>query len=95
MNEFEQACAELGIPLFVLPPATPKYNGGVERANKIFREEFYCNPSLRADSLTTMRIALQRAVQKYNEFRPHAALNGDTPLRYIRNYSEVNPSHFM
>ena len=38
MREFEQACAELNIPLFVNPPATPKHNGGVERGNKIFRE---------------------------------------------------------
>lgn len=38
---FEEACAELKIPLDVLPPVTPKYNGGVERANKTLREEFY------------------------------------------------------
>jgi hypothetical protein len=30
MMKFEEACRELGIPLVVLPPASPKYNGGVE-----------------------------------------------------------------
>jgi len=38
MAEFEDACQELNIPLIVLPPASPKYNGGVERANRTFRE---------------------------------------------------------
>ena len=41
MAEFEDACAELNIPLMVLPPAKPTYNGGVERSNRILREEFY------------------------------------------------------
>lgn len=29
---FEDACKELEIPLIVLPPKSPKKNGGVERA---------------------------------------------------------------
>ena len=32
--EFEDACAELNIPLIVLPPAKPKYNGGVDAASQ-------------------------------------------------------------
>ena len=38
MKDFEEACGELGIPLFVLPPRRPQWNGGVERGNRIFRE---------------------------------------------------------
>ena len=30
--EFEQACQQRGLPLFVLPPRSPKLNGHVERA---------------------------------------------------------------
>ena len=41
MDEFEKTCKELDIPLFVLAPAKPTYNGKVERSNRIFREEFY------------------------------------------------------
>jgi putative transposase len=33
MAEFEDACAQLNIPLIVLPPKKPEYNGGVERGN--------------------------------------------------------------
>ena len=38
---FEEACQERDIPLFVLPPRSPKLNGHVERANRTHREEFY------------------------------------------------------
>ena len=87
MLEFEQTCAELNIPLFV--PATPNYNGGVERGNKIFREEFYANPGLLADSLNAMRFSLRKAVKKYNKYRPHHSLNGLTPMEYIDGHSEA------
>ena len=40
-QDFEDFCEERKIPLIVLPPAKPTYNGGVERGNKTFREEFY------------------------------------------------------
>ena len=40
-DEFEQACQDLGIPLYVLPPKKPEYNGCVERANGTSRYEFY------------------------------------------------------
>lgn len=36
MAEFEDACAELRIPLIVLPPQKPHYNGGVKRENRTF-----------------------------------------------------------
>jgi hypothetical protein len=53
--------------------ATPKNNGDVERGNKTFREEFYANHDLLADSITTMRSAPQKVVRKYNDYdlTPH------------------------
>ena len=74
-------------------PSTPKNNGGVERGNKTFREEFYASRDLLADTITSMRSALLQAVRKYNNYRPHASLNGLTPSLYIQNYSEAIPSH--
>lgn len=85
MAEFEEACAELGIPLIVLPPARPKYNGGVERGNRTFKEEFYYRNDLLADSIGAMRFDLRKAVEKYNSFRPHNSLAGLTPMEYIQN----------
>jgi transposase InsO family protein len=40
-KHFEEECKRLQIPLYVLPPYHPKYNGRVERSNKTFREDFY------------------------------------------------------
>lgn len=40
-DEFEAACEGIGIPLFVLPPKSPKYNGCVERANGTPRYDFH------------------------------------------------------
>jgi putative transposase len=85
MAEFEEACQELGIALIVLPPAKPTYNGGVERGNRIFREEFYARRDLMADSVRGMRAELKKAVLKYNTYRPHKSLKGLTPMQYIHN----------
>jgi putative transposase len=85
MAEFEQACQELNIPLMVLPPAKHTYNGGVERGNRIFREELYPNPRLLDDSIQAMRFNLKKALHTYNTFRPHFSLKGLTPMQYIHN----------
>lgn len=84
MGEFESACEELKLELIVLPPASPKKNGGVERGNRVFREEFYEQPNL-SDSLGALRIDLKAAVRKYNTYRPHGALDGLTPMAYIQH----------
>jgi putative transposase len=85
MAEFEDACAQLNIPLIVLPPKKPEYNGGVERGNRTFREEFYNRTDLLEDSVRGMQAALTKAVKKYNTYRPHRNLKGLTPMQYIKN----------
>jgi putative transposase len=85
MAEFEDACAQLKIPLIVLPPKKPEYNGGVERGNRTFREEFYNRPDLLEDSVRGMQAALTKALVKYNTYRPHRNLKGLTPMAYIKN----------
>jgi hypothetical protein len=45
--EFEQACQQKQLPLFVLPPQSPKLNAHVERSHRTHNEEFY---ELQADS---------------------------------------------
>ena len=77
-----EAMTQIKIPLILLPPARPKYNGGVERGNRTF--EFYACRDLIADSIGVMRFELRKAVEKYNTFRPHHALKGKTPMEYLR-----------
>lgn len=85
MKHFEDECKKLNIPLYILPPNRPQYNGGVERGNRIFREEFYAN-KINADSIGAFDYELRIAVVKYNTYRPHFSLNGLTPLQYTRNF---------
>jgi transposase InsO family protein len=83
MAEFEDACVELNIPLYVLPPATPKYNGGVERSNRVFKEELYKDNSIQESSVMGIRRELLKYVKKYNTYRPHFSLLDSTLMEYI------------
>jgi putative transposase len=83
MKDFEEACAEMKIELFVLPPKRPQWNGGVERGNRIFREEFYSRKDIFADSLHGLRFELSKSLHKYNSYRPHFNLKGLTPMQYL------------
>lgn len=83
MKDFEEACAVLHIQLFVLPPKRPQWNGGVERGNRIFREEFYSRKDIFADSLQGLRFDLSKSLHKYNYYRPHFNLKGLTPMQYL------------
>ena len=85
MKEFEEACSELGILLFVLPPKRPQYNGGVERGNRTFREEFYARKDIPFESVYSLRSYLSKSLEKYNSYRPHFSLKGLTPLQYIHD----------
>lgn len=82
MAEFETACADRGIALFVLPPRSPKLHGAVERANRTHTEEFYEVTDAEPDlaSLATELAAWERT---YNRVRPHQALGYLTPAEYL------------
>lgn len=85
--EFEAACAEKGLLLFVLPPRSPKLNGRVERAQRTHKEEFYqlVDPP---DSLAQLRAQLLKQEQRYNTYRPHQALGYKTPQEWLRDNAE-------
>jgi putative transposase len=80
--EFEEACREKGLRLFVLPPRSPKLNGCVERAQRTHKEEFYqmLDPP---DSLAELRRLLLAQELCYNTVRPHQALGQLTPQQWL------------
>jgi putative transposase len=82
MAEFETACQERGLALFVLPPRSPKLNGHVERANRTHRTEFWelYDGDL---ELPLLQAALQVWEQSYNHVRPHQALGYRTPAEHL------------
>ena len=82
MAEFETACAERGIALFVLPPRSPKLHGAVERANRTHAEEFYEVTDAEPE-LAAFQVALRAWETVYNTIRPHQALGYLTPAEYL------------
>src|SRR6266853_1166159 len=84
--EFELACQQRGLHLFVLPPRSPKLNGAVERANRTHTEEFY---QVTPCSLEVKKLnrELRHWERIYNTVRPHQALGYLTPLQFIRQTS--------
>ncbi len=82
MADFEDACETAAIPLHVLPPRRPQWNGCVERANRSARIEFWN----RYDGSLTVE-AVSKALRMYefffNYLRPHTALDFRTPNEYL------------
>ncbi len=82
MAEFETACRDLTIRLFILPPRSPKLNGKVERINRTYRTEFYECYDGDLD-LPVLAAALRSFEQAYNTQRPHQALGYQTPAQAL------------
>ena len=87
-DEFEQACQDLGIPLYVLPPKKPEYNGCVERANGTSRYEFY---PFYEGPLTVAAINQKLAEYQthYNTYRPHDGIGLLTPMEYYQQLTQT------
>ena len=82
MAGVEAACQARGIPLFVLPPRSPKLNGHVERANRTHRNEFWelYDGDL---ELPPLQQALRAWEETYNHTRPQQALGYQTTAEYL------------
>lgn len=86
--EFEDACCNQAIRLYVLPPKSPKYNGCVEKGNSTTKYEFY-NFYDGPANLPFLRTKLQAFVHRYNTYRPHQSLQYLTPLEYLRQLEHL------
>lgn len=86
-DEFEKACKQRGIQLYVLPPKSPKLNATVERMQETWRGEFYEMYEL-PDTVTEIRPYIQRYQDVYNTYRPHQSLQRRPPASYLR---ELDP----
>ena len=83
--EFELACQQKELPLFVLPPKSPKLNAHVERSHRTHNEEFY---QVHAEShqVPTLNFQLRHWEKTYNCIRPHQSLDYLTPLEFITRW---------
>ena len=80
--QFEAECQKRGIPLFVLPPRSPKLNGCVERAHRTHTEEFYQVEDFPLE-IPALNQALRAWEHTYNTVRPHQALGYLTPQQFL------------
>jgi len=80
--EFEAACQQWGLQLFVLPPRSPKLNGHVERAQRTHQEEFYQVADL-SWTVSELRPQLLAWEKVYNTVQPHQGLGYRTPLEVV------------
>lgn len=87
MAEFEECCKEKGIRLYVLPPASPKLNGRVERANETYRYEFWNVWDIPTE-IEEIKEMLMEFEYHYNYERPHQSLNYLTPVEYYRTIKD-------
>lgn len=93
MGDFEKACKKMNILLFVLPPYSPQLNGGIERANRTFRYEFYALKD-KFESEVDYKNQVQNFTDFYNSVRPHQSLGHLTPCQFIEKLKiEVRGSY--
>ncbi len=87
MAQFEEACQQHQIKLFVLPPRSPKLNGCVERAQRTHTEEFYevTDSDFTIADLAPKLLEWERV---YNTVRPHQALGYLTPQQFLQGYQQ-------
>jgi transposase InsO family protein len=87
--EFELACQQKELPLFVLPPKSPKLNAHVERSHRTHHEEFY-QVQADSDQLPRLNHQLRRWEHTYNCIRPHQSLAYLTPLEFLRHWKRTH-----
>jgi len=91
---FEDECQKRGILLYVLPPRSPKLNGGVERANRTHTEEFYEIVDSTFE-LADIRPKLLEWEAICNTIRPCQAINYMTPNEKLKLFRITNKEEVM
>jgi transposase InsO family protein len=84
-HPFEEFLEEKGIRHKLIPTATLKQNGKVERSHRTDDEEFYNQRGFRRPA--RRRKELSRVLDFYNSKRPHSALGWITPLEKLWSFS--------
>jgi len=95
MAACEAECQAREIPLWVLPPHSPKLNGGrplgrIERMNRTFREEWWECYEGETDVLN-MQGAGRAGEIVYNAVRPHQSLGMRTPIEFLVERFDIHP----
>jgi len=92
-GDFEVACSKLNILQIYSRPYTPKDNPALERFNSTVQYEWLEYSEVGLDDILQANLDLTTWLVKYNSYRPHEALDYDTPLEYAQKhfFSNVLP----
>lgn len=91
-GSFEEACRKLEILQIYSRPHTPKDNPALERFNGTVQKEWLSFSEVGLDDITDANQDLTTWLIKYNDYRPHAALDNKTPLEYAQQtFFNVSP----
>lgn len=86
-EQWRNTCALLGVRALRTRPRRPQTNGKCERWNRTLLEEGL--PARVLPSLQARAVVIDNFVNYYNTRRPHKALNGKTPLRWLASCSKA------
>lgn len=85
-HPFDEFLEQRGIRHKLIPIATPKQNGKVERSHRTDDEEFYNQRAFRKPA--KRRRELARHIEYYNRQRPNQALGWLTPLEKLTSFPD-------
>ena len=83
-HPFEEALRSQGVRHKLIPVATPKQNGKVERSHRTLDEECLNARAFRKPG--PREHAIKRFLEFYNNKRPHSALGWLTPLQKLQSF---------
>jgi len=85
-HPFESALEAQGIRHKLIPVATPKQNGKVERVHRTLDEECLNSRTFRRP--LSREHSIKRWLTFYNSQRPHSALEWRTPLQKLQSFHQ-------
>jgi len=88
-KNFTEKLQELHLTHYHTYPRTPKMNAHCERFNRTIQEEFVDFHAHKLLEPETFNVILMEWLLWYNTERPHYALNLQSPLRYLLQYSKT------
>ena len=87
---FADTCKTLGIQQVFSRPHTPKDNPALEKFNHTLQREWLDFSEIGLDDIQKANRDLTEWLVKYNNIRPHQALDYLTPLAYANNIFKVS-----
>lgn len=91
IHPLDEFCRKNKIRHKLIPVATPRYNGQVERSHRTDMEEFYRRTSFK--DLSDLSLKIYRYQRYFNEHRPHMGIKMLTPLQKLASVKGFENIH--